>query len=87
MIGGRGTIVEIDESVFYKTKYNRGRWRRHTWVFGMIERNTRNVIMIPVIRRDIVTLIPLIIRYIRPGFPYIYWIFLTHCKLFIQVPQ
>ena len=67
MIGGPNTVVEIDESVFYKTKYHRGRIREHTWVFGMVERGTNSVIMIPVARRDINTLIPLIIRYIRPG--------------------
>ena len=32
-------IVEIDESIFCKRKYNRGRLREHTWVFGAIERN------------------------------------------------
>ena len=67
MIGGPGTEVEIDESIFHKTKYNRGRRREHTWVFGMIERGTNSVIMIPVARRDANTLIPIIIQYIRPG--------------------
>ena len=67
MLGGPGTIVEIDESVFYKTKYNRGRRRNHQWVFGMVERGSNSVIMIHVDNREAATLIPLIIRYIRPG--------------------
>ena len=66
-IGGPGTVVEIDESVFYKTKYNVGRRREHTWVFGMTERGTNSVIMIPVALRDQATLFPLIVTYIRPG--------------------
>ncbi len=67
MLGGPNTIVEIDESKFFHTKYNRGRFTDSTWVFGMIERGTNNVIMIPVQQRTATTLLPLIIDHIRPG--------------------
>ena len=81
MIGGPGTEVEIDESVFYKTKYNRGRRRENTWVFGMVQRGTNSVIMVPVERRDAATLIPIIMQYIRPGSPfYLLFINLVYIK-------
>lgn len=38
IIGGRGAIVEIDETLIVKRKYNRGRILRAGWLFGGIER-------------------------------------------------
>ncbi|GFX75918.1 putative transposase-like protein [Trichonephila clavipes] len=40
MLGGTDVIVEIDESMFGKRKYNRGKRVKGTWVFGGIERST-----------------------------------------------
>ncbi|GFW08984.1 putative isxo2-like transposase domain protein [Trichonephila clavipes] len=37
MLGGLDVIVEIDESMFGKRKYNRGKRVKGTWVFGGIE--------------------------------------------------
>ena len=40
MIGGPGLIVEIDETVIVRRKYDRGRMLRTQWMVGGIERNT-----------------------------------------------
>eukprot|EP00733_Pompholyxophrys_punicea_P001407 Pompholyxophrys_punicea_v1_NODE_692_length_1452_cov_33.509664.p2 type:complete len:137 gc:universal NODE_692_length_1452_cov_33.509664:490-900(+) len=48
-IGGSGMVVEIDESVFSKRKYNVGRARRNQWVFGGICRETKACFLVPVV--------------------------------------
>jgi hypothetical protein len=45
---GNPKIVEIDESLFFRRKYNVGRCRSSGWVFGMIERVTKKCMLIPV---------------------------------------
>ena len=64
---GNPKIVEIDESLFFRRKYNRGRYRDAQWVFGAVERDSTKCVMIPVQNRSSATLIPLIRRYIAPG--------------------
>ncbi|KAF1767306.1 hypothetical protein GCK72_007265 [Caenorhabditis remanei] len=68
MLGGPGTIVEIDESAMYKAKYHRGHMlRRPTiWIFGMLERGTGKAAMFVVPRRNRRTLFPLIQAHVRP---------------------
>ncbi|KAI6650806.1 hypothetical protein LOD99_7857 [Oopsacas minuta] len=61
-IGGSGKIVEIDESKFGKRKYNRGRLLTGQWVFGMVERDTDDIIMVTVPDRSTATLLPIIQR-------------------------
>ena len=66
-IGGPGTVVEIDEAKFGKRKYNKGRPVEGTWVLGGICRETGDMFMEVVEKRDKATLIPIILRRVHPG--------------------
>ena len=66
-IGGYGTTVEIDESLFSKRKNNRGRARYQQWVFGGICRETSESFLYSVPDRSEATLLPIIQDSIRPG--------------------
>jgi hypothetical protein len=50
-LGGSGVEVEIDESKFGRRKYCKGHRVDGQWVFGMFERGTGRVVMIPVEKR------------------------------------
>lgn len=69
-IGGENRVVEIDESLLVRRKYNRGRLLKQQWMFGGIERNTsgqRKFFVEFVESRTEETLIPIILRRIKPG--------------------
>ena len=66
-IGGLGHIVEIDESLFSRRKYNRGRIVREQWIFGGYDPATKEGFLLSVPRRNAATLMPLIIQWVRPG--------------------
>ena len=51
-IGGPSITVEIDESKFGKTKFNRDRYIEGQWVFGGICRQTKGCFLVPVGKRD-----------------------------------
>jgi len=53
-LGGLGIEVEIDESKFGRRKYYKGHRVEGQWVFGMFERGTGRIVMIPVERRFVV---------------------------------
>eukprot|EP00794_Sanderia_malayensis_P021049 gene21049-23103_t len=59
-LGGPGRIVEIDESVMIKGKYNRGarRQQHQQWVFGIYDRKTKVGYLQFVDHRDEATLFP-----------------------------
>ncbi|KAL5502984.1 hypothetical protein EMCRGX_G009855 [Ephydatia muelleri] len=66
VIGGPGVEVEIDESIFGKRKYNRGRVVDGHLVFGGIERGSGACFLVEVEKRDAATLLRLISQHVRP---------------------
>lgn len=71
-IGGDGVIVEIDESVLVRRKYEKG---RHVagpiWIFGGIERESKRCFIIALVdddqNRSAACLVPIIKQYVKPG--------------------
>lgn len=45
-IGGIGHIVEIDETALVREKYKRGRPVKSTWIFGRINRETKEAFFV-----------------------------------------
>jgi len=68
-LGGPGHIVEIDESLFAKVKYNRGKdlWRKQVWVFGLVDRITGEIYFEIVPDRTAETLLNVIEQHVLPG--------------------
>ena len=64
---GQKAIVEIDESLFFKRKYNRGRLNESQWYVGGIERGTRNCFIVPVPNRKSETMKQILETFILPG--------------------
>jgi transposase-like protein len=61
------TIVEIDESCFFRRKHNVGRVGPHKWVFGGVQRGTRKCFLVSVPNRTRQTLQPVIEQNIQHG--------------------
>ena len=70
-LGGPGTVVQIDESLFqHKPKHHRGRpTHSPVWVFGMVDMSQQPSLgyMEVVQSRDAATLHPIIQRHLHPG--------------------
>lgn len=66
-LGGPGKIVEIDESLFGKMKYGRGRPVNGKWVFGGVERGSSKCFFRVVPDRSKETLFPIIRDWVLPG--------------------
>lgn len=57
---GRSIVVEIDETLWIRRKYNRGRRRNQVWVFGGIERDSGKCFLVVVPDRSKTTLLNII---------------------------
>lgn len=68
-LGGRDTVCEIDESVFGRAKYNRGKGLALPlyWIFGAVDCVSRRVVMEHADKRDSETLLPMIISWVEQG--------------------
>ena len=65
-LGGKGHVVEINESKFGKRKYNRGRALDGCWVLGGIDRDTKETFFQIVEDQPTETLLPILIENIHP---------------------
>ena len=74
-IGGPGQVVEVDETLIARRKYNRGRVVQQVWLFGGIERVGKKRFVVPLLGEDGHTVLPrdkdtltnLIKQFIHPG--------------------
>jgi hypothetical protein len=69
LIGGPGKIVEVDESLIGKRKYNRGQIVKGKWLLGGVERGSMDCFLVECENnhRDHHVLISLIKKHVRPG--------------------
>nr|XP_047133253.1 uncharacterized protein LOC124811524 [Hydra vulgaris] len=66
-LGGPGHIVKVDESLFFKRKYNVGHNVEKHWIFGAFDTTTKKGYLTRVEDRTANTLVPLIQTWIVPG--------------------
>uniref|UniRef100_A0A0K0EA96 DDE_Tnp_IS1595 domain-containing protein n=1 Tax=Strongyloides stercoralis TaxID=6248 RepID=A0A0K0EA96_STRER len=66
-IGGVNDVVEIDETVITKRKYNKGRQIPAQWVVGGISRATKKFFIVSVPNRNELTLLDVIKRHVLPN--------------------
>ena len=69
-IGGDRVVVEVDETLFTKKKYERGRVLNQVWLFGGIEKFSQKKFIVPLTQgqdRSAKCVILLIKKYILPG--------------------
>ena len=66
-LGGNNIIVQIDESLFGRAKYNRGKnlKKKPLWVFGIVDCHNSRVFMKIVKDRSESTLLPIVISYVN----------------------
>lgn len=64
---GSSKIVEMDESLFFKRKYGRGRIPDQEWVVGGFERGSKKCFMVPVLGRSARHITQVILDNVLPG--------------------
>jgi transposase-like protein len=64
---GSFKTVEVDESLFFRRKYNRGRLQNEQWYIGGIERGSKKVFIVPVQNRNAETITRVITENVLPG--------------------
>ena len=68
VVGGPGVIVEIDESLFGKRKYHKGKRVNGQWVVGGVElTNEKKCFFVLVDSRDANTLFDVVFNHVIPG--------------------
>lgn len=66
-LGGLGMKVEIEECKFDKPKLDAINQVQEHWLFGGLERDTGNIVLVPIEKRDAATITDLIKKWILPG--------------------
>lgn len=66
-LGGAGHVIQIDESVITKRKYNVGRVIPQKWILGIYDTTIKKGVIIYVKTRDTKTLTKLILEHVMPG--------------------
>lgn len=68
-LGGPGHVIQIDESLFARVKYNRGKalLRKQLWIFGMFDVKTDKCYLQVVPNRTAETLLGIIYEHTLPG--------------------
>ena len=64
---GTQKIVEIDESLFFKRKYYKGRVKNGDWYVGGVERNSKKAFISLVANRNADTMVEVIAENVLPG--------------------
>ncbi|CAH0388478.1 unnamed protein product [Bemisia tabaci] len=69
LIGCDGHLVEVDEMKLGRRKFHRGRIVEGSWIFGMIDRDTKafRLEICPDNKRDKYTLMRMIMKHVEPG--------------------
>lgn len=67
ILGGEGSVVEVDEAVLVKRKYNVGRAIRETWCFCMYDVNMKFGVVYVIENKNANVIYPLIQRHVLIG--------------------